>query len=93
MTALLLFTSTYITVLALGIQSLNVNGGHRWLACATSLFIGTGNLVLLKTLPGDTTALEVAAYLAGGPAGIVSAMVAHPVLVRLYANLKEPRHG
>lgn len=91
MTALLLFTSTFITVLALGIQSLNVNGGHRWWAAGTSLFIGTGNLVLLKTLPGDTTWLELAAYLAGGPAGIVSAMALHPALVRLYA--KECKHG
>ena len=91
MTALLLFFSTFVTVLALGIQSLNVNGGHRWWAMATSLFIGTGNLVLLKTLPGETSWLELAAYLAGGPAGIVSAMALHPLLVRVYA--KEPHHG
>lgn len=91
MTALLLFVSTYITVLALGVQSLNVNGGHRWLAAGTSLFIGTGNLVLLKTLPGDTTWVDVAAYLLGGPAGIVSAMALHPRLVQLYA--KGARHG
>lgn len=82
MTELALFASTFITVFALGVQSLNVNNGHYLAAFATSLAIGGGNLVLLKLVPGDTTPLQIAAYLAGGPFGIVAAMWAHPRLVR-----------
>jgi hypothetical protein len=86
MTAIILFTSTFVTVLALGLQSLNVNGGHRVMAFLTSFLIGAGNLVLFKVLPGPTTEIETAAYLAGGPVGIVCAMVLHPVLVRWYGR-------
>lgn len=84
MTALLLFAATCGTVLALGLQSLNVNGGHRLLAALTSFAIGTCQLALYKVLPGPTSPLEVAAYLAGGPIGIVAAMALHPRLVRLF---------
>ncbi|WP_421885203.1 hypothetical protein [Methylibium sp.] len=82
MIALALFASTFVLVMALGIQSLNVNGGHRLLACATSFAIGAANLVVLKQMPGHTTGLEIAAYLSGGPAGIWCAMALHPWLVR-----------
>ena len=82
MTALLLFCSTYVLVLALGLQSLNVNGGHRVLATLTSFGIGTGNLVVLKVMPGPTGWMEVAAYLLGGPLGILTSMAIHPWVVR-----------
>lgn len=88
MTALLLFASTFVTVLALGLQSLNVNGGHRTLAVLTSFAIGCGNLALYKVLPGPTHLLDLAGYLLGGPCGIVAAMAAHPHLVRLYGRLQ-----
>lgn len=83
MTAVALFASTFALVFALGLQSLNVNGGHRWLAFGTSFAIGAANLVLFKLAP-DATGIEIAGYLAGGPLGIVAAMAAHPHLVRLY---------
>jgi hypothetical protein len=83
MQAALLFCSTFVVVFALGLQSLNVNGGHRLLAVLTSFLIGTSNLVLFKVMPGPTNALEIAAYLLGGPLGIVASMAAHPCLVRL----------
>ena len=82
MNALTLFGATFATVLALGLQSLNVNGGHRLAACCTSFLIGTANLVLFKLLPGPTTAMDVAGYLLGGPVGIYAAMTLHPHLVR-----------
>lgn len=84
-TAALLFVSTYVLVFALGVQSLNVNGGHRAAAFFTSLVIGVSNLVLFKLAP-NASALEIAAYLAGGPLGIVSAMKAHPYVVRMYGR-------
>jgi hypothetical protein len=80
--ALLLFASTFVVVFALGVQSLNTNGGHRLLAFITSFFIGGSNLVLFKLLPGPTDWTQIAAYLLGGPFGIVAAMAAHPLLVR-----------
>lgn len=73
MTALYLLGSTFALVFFLGMQSLAVNGGHRWLAFGNSFLIGASNLVLFKLAP-HADGLEIAAYLAGGPLGIVSAM-------------------
>ncbi|HWH75069.1 MAG TPA: hypothetical protein VNV16_12480 [Methylibium sp.] len=89
MTALLLFAATFGVVFALGLQSLNVNGGHRVLAFVTSFAIGISNLVLFKVLPGPTDAWQIAAYLLGGPFGIWASMVAHPHLVRWLARWRQ----
>lgn len=74
--ALILFCSTFVLVFALGLQSLNVNGGHYRAAFCTSFAIGAAQMVLLKLGP-DAGALEVAAYLCGGPFGIVCSMIVH----------------
>ncbi len=84
-TAAWLFASTYVLVFALGLQSLNVNGGHYAAAFFTSFGIGASNLVLFKMAP-DAGGIEIVAYLTGGPLGIVSAMRAHPYMVRLYGR-------
>lgn len=76
MTELILFASTYALVFALGLQSLNVNGGHYKAAFLTSFVIGASNMVLLKLGP-DANALQIAAYMLGGPLGIVSSMYIH----------------
>jgi len=76
MTALALLASTFALVFALGMQSQLVNNGHYVGAFFNSLAIGTCNLVLFKLAP-EASGLEVAAYLAGGPFGIVAAMVAY----------------
>lgn len=73
MTALALFLSTFILVLALGLQSQFVNNGHPAMAFANSLVIGASNLMLFKLAP-DASGLEIAAYLLGGPLGIVTSM-------------------
>jgi hypothetical protein len=88
-TAALLFCSTFAVVFALGLQSLNVNGGHKAMAFVTSFAIGISNLVLFKVLPGPTDALQIAAYLVGGPVGIICSMHAHPHLVRLLKRNKQ----
>lgn len=82
MTALYLFLSTYTLVLFLGLQSLNVNGGHRLLAVITSFGISVANVTVLKIMPGPTDALDLAAYLSGGPFGILTSMLIHPWMVR-----------
>lgn len=76
MTTLLIFASTFITVFALGFQSLNVNGGHYRAAFLNSFLIGAGNLAILKIVP-DANAIQMLAYLAGGPLGIIASMWAH----------------
>ena len=85
MNTLAIFASCYVLVFALGIQSLNVNGGHYAAAFVTSFLIGASNLVLYKLAP-DATGSEIAAFLAAGPLGIVSAMKAHPYVVRMYGH-------
>lgn len=75
MNTLILFAGTFVTVFALGFQSLNVNAGH-YRAALTSFAIGSGNLLILKLVPsGDTAA--IAAYLAAGPLAIVASMWVH----------------
>lgn len=76
MTELALFGSCFLTVFALGLQSLNVNGGHYIAAFLTSFLIGGGQLVLYKLAP-QANAPEIAAYLLGGPAGIIASMWLH----------------
>ena len=76
MTELALFVSTFGLVFCLGTQSLNVNGGHYVAAFITSFAIGARNLVVLKLAP-SATPTEMAAYLIGGPFGIVASMIAH----------------
>jgi hypothetical protein len=76
MIAAAIFASTFALVFALGFQSLNVNGGHYRAAFVTSFAIGVSNLILFKTVP-QADAVQVAAYLMGGPFGIVASMWAH----------------
>ncbi|RCS59940.1 hypothetical protein [Parvibium lacunae] len=76
MTALALLFSTFVLVFALGFQSQNVNGGHYKSAAITSLAIGAGQMILYKLAP-TANWIEIAAYLCGGPLGIVVSMWAH----------------
>jgi hypothetical protein len=75
--ALLIFAATFVTVFALGFQSLNVNKGHPKAAFLTSFVIGTGNLAVLKLVPDTQAPLDNLAYLLGGPFGIVASMWVH----------------
>ena len=81
MIELILFGSTFVLVFALGFQSLNVNGGHYVAAALTSFVIGAMQMLLLKLGP-DASATEIAAFLCGGPIGIITAMRVHPIWIR-----------
>lgn len=74
--AIYLLASTFALVFCLGLQSQLVNNGHAAGAFVNSLAIGTANLVLFKLVP-NASPLEIAAYLAGGPFGIVASMFAY----------------
>jgi hypothetical protein len=76
MNEIYLFSSTFILVFSLGLQSLNVNGGYYIRAFLTSFVIGGANLVLYKLAPNATTT-EIIAFLTGGPFGIVCSIFAH----------------
>ena len=73
MTLVLLFTSSFAVVFLLGAQSLLVNNGRYAAAFANSVAIGLCNTLFFRLVP-DATPLELAAFIAGGPFGIVSAM-------------------
>lgn len=81
MTEITIFASTFVLVFALGAQSLNVNNGHYLAAALTSFVIGAGQMVLFKLAP-EAGASEIAAFLLGGPFGIVGSMWAHSRLAR-----------
>jgi hypothetical protein len=76
MIELLLFASTFFLVFLLGFQSLNVNGGHYRAAFLSSFGIGLSQLALYKLVPGAGFS-EIAAYILGGPFGIVFSMWTH----------------
>lgn len=80
-TEIILFSSTFLLVFFLGMQSLNVNRGHYVAAFFTSFGIGIGNLVLYKLAP-HATGSEITAYLLGGPFGILAAMRSHDWLAK-----------
>lgn len=81
-TELMLFSSTFVVVFALGLQSLNVNNGHYWAAAVTSLFIGSTQMILFKLAPHANWS-EIAAFISGGPFGITASMWAHPRLAKI----------
>ncbi len=78
---LTLFAAAFITVFALGFQQQNVHGRHYRAAAVTSLCIGAAQFLLWRIAP-TASASEIAATLAGGPAGIVAAMYLHPRLAK-----------
>jgi hypothetical protein len=84
MIELTLFLSTFAVVFMLGVQQLNVQHGHQLAAFFTSIGIGLAQLALFKLAP-DASGTEIAAYLAGGPLAIVTAMRVHPWLRRKLA--------
>lgn len=83
MTTLALLASTFCLVFFLGLQSQLVNNGHWVMAFLNSVAIGTSNLVLFKLAP-NASGWEIAAYLAGGPFGIVASMA-------FYRRIRRPQ--
>jgi hypothetical protein len=73
MTVLILFGSTFAIVFAMGAQTLFISNGRYAAAFANSLLIGLLNLVLFKLVPASDSP-EMAAFLLGGPLGVISAM-------------------
>jgi hypothetical protein len=87
LTALILFACSFAVVFTMGLQQLNVQGGHRTAAFVTSVLISGSSLVQFKVLPGPTGVWEIAAYLLGSAIGIVCSMAAHGPLKRAFLRL------
>lgn len=87
---LLVFFSSFISVFALGFQSLNVNQGRHLLASVTSLVICTGSLFLFQQLP-TAGFWPIAAYFLGCNLGINSSMWVHPRLNAWLADWRARR--
>ncbi len=85
MQAVILFGTTFVLVFALGVNTLSVSKGQYGIAFLTSFLISGSNLVILRAVPqGDL--LEVAAYMLGGPFGIVASMWIHNRFLRKGGN-------
>ena len=73
MNALLLFLGSFFIVLALGFQQHNVHYRRYQAAFVNGIFIGVMNLLVLRLGP-NASPIEMAAFLMGGPLGIVTAI-------------------
>jgi len=88
--ASIVFGSTFLTVFALGLQSLNVNQGHYLAAALTSGAISSGHLWLYKVMPNPTW-FDLGGYYLGGIAGIVTSMWFHRVVKAWWKARREGR--
>lgn len=78
--ALIVFVAQYVYVVLLGLQSLNVNYGHRVAAGVTSGILGAIGFQLTGTIAaaaGTTGSLIWFAFVLAGPLGIVTSMELH----------------
>ncbi len=90
MSALLVFASTFVTVFALGVQSLNVNQRMYVAAALTSFFISLGHVALYRMMPAPDW-FDLAAYFTGGITGITASIWAHPYIKAWLVRLKAHR--
>lgn len=81
MIELAFFASAFTTVFALGFQQQNVIHRHFKSAAITSFAIGSCQIFLWRHMPA-ADAVQIAATLLGGPAGITAAMWLHPKLLK-----------
>lgn len=89
--AIAVFAGSFVSVWALGFQSLNVNQGRYVWASLTSLVICTGSLVILQRLP-TAGWLPIAAYYLGCNLGILTGMWSHGRL-KAWWDRPSRRHG
>lgn len=87
----LVFVVQAVYVVLLGLQSLNVNGGHRVLAAATSFALGVSGFYVTSVVgsaKGGEGSFLWWCFVLSGPVGILAAMSLHPRLVRLFKGRK-----
>jgi hypothetical protein len=89
-TAATVFASTFFTVFALGVQSLNVNQRMFLASAVTSLAISSGHLWLYKVMPNPSW-WDIGGYYAGGVIGITCSIAAHPYIKVLLQRMRARR--
>jgi hypothetical protein len=87
--AALVFASTFVTVFALGVQSLNVNQRMYLAAGVTSLAISSGHLWLYKIMPQPSW-FDLAGFYIGGVTGITCSIAAHPHIKAWLQRWRKP---
>ncbi len=93
MNVLLQFASTFAQTLFLGLTLINfVSGGPRLLSLLTSISLGAAALTAFGFWPSSPHGLEFAAYLLGGPFGILTSIAIHPLMVRALGRRKPSTH-
>lgn len=90
LSAIAVFASTFLTVFALGVQSLNVNQRMYLAAGFTSLAISSGHLWLYKIMPHPSW-LDIAGYYLGGVTGITCSIAAHPYIKAWLQRMSAPK--
>lgn len=78
MDAALIFAVQFVYVMLLGLQSLNVNGGHKIAAASTSFVLGACGYQITAAIAasrGEQFGPVWFAYVVAGPCGIVSSMI------------------
>lgn len=88
LTATTVFASTFLTVFALGVQSLNVNQRMYLASAVTSLAISSGHLWLYKVMPNPAW-WDIVGYYLGGVIGITCSIAAHPHIKVLLQRLRD----
>ena len=89
MQVLIIFAATFCVVFALGFQSQVVNHGHYKAAFLNSFLISLAQLAILKFVPQAHGFYDYAAYMTGGPLGIIASMWVHRQYFRKPAGYKE----
>lgn len=86
--AVQIFISQYFMIMLLGLQSLNVNQGKKLAAAITSMLLGICGFVvtgiIAQAYQDGFLTLTFASFFIAGPLGIVSSIIVHPKLKRLF---------
>ena len=82
----MVFVAQFVLIFLLGIQSLNVNRGHYFLAGLTSLMLGVVGFYITGTVAAAHKEGMYSgvwwAFIIGGPLGIITSMKLHPIIHR-----------
>lgn len=89
----MVFGAQYCYVLLLGLQSLNVQQRRYLAAAVCSFLLGVGGFYVTSVV-GSSRGLTFEAvwwgFTLSGPAGITTAMLIHPWLVRVFGGRRHP---
>lgn len=83
-----IFIAQFLMIFLLGLQSINVNRGHKLIAALTSFGLGVAGFYVTGTIAqayqeGMFSSTFIS-FIFAGPCGIVCSMFAHPHLVKMF---------